>query len=212
MAKAIRKQADDGWNERHGCDGRPPITKPVAGIPDPETRARTVAKRNTNHCTLCRLHHLGHLKDSVSDSSHAGKALSDMRHIAGERLQDDAALAGQTSMPGTLGSLGAGGGSACGPAEISQMRIDADRRKNAALMAVGTSGRFLLTKIVLEDVSAHEVAKLLRTNPQAVTPSLRVALDALAAHYGITQVAKTRVRGGEAQPIHPFHQDGAVRK
>lgn len=203
MGKAKRKHDPEHWGEKYGCDGRPPIQAPVRGLVDPDG-LRPIAKRNTNHCALCRLHHLGYLKDRVSDSSDGARAISDMRHSAGERLQDDHALTGQASIKSTLGAL-AGGGSACGPAEIAQMRIDADRRKAAALMAVGTTARFLLTKLVIEDLSAHDVAGLLRIDRQAVTPMLRVALDALAAHYGMAPKDSGRIR---AETIHPFQEDG----
>jgi hypothetical protein len=199
MGKAKPKPDPERWTEKFGCDGRPPLKVVVEGIPDAETKARTVAKRNTNHCTLCRLHHLGHLK-----GENETRADADMRHKAAEKLQDDHALTGQTSIRSTLGSLGAGG-SACGPAEIAQMRIDADRRKTAALRAVGTSGRFLLENIALNDWTLEMAAKILRTKRNAVLPALRVALDALVQHYGMNKVEHAKIRGGAAQPIHPFH-------
>jgi hypothetical protein len=198
MGKAKRKPDPEAWTEKHGCDGRPPIK--VEGIADIKGRARV--DRNTNHCTLCRLHHLGYLKDRVSDSSHDAKALSDMRHRAGEKLQDDHALAGQATIKGTLSSLEAGGGSACGPAEIAQMKIDADRRKARSLIAVGITGRFLLEKIALEDWTLEQAANIMRVNKKAVLPALRCALDALAAHYGMDVKGKAVIR---AETIHPFH-------
>ena len=204
MGKAKRKPDPEQWTEKHGCDGRPSITKAVAGLLDPDGKRNTVARRNTNHCTLCRLHHLGYLKNTPSDNSHDGKALADMRHRAGERLQDDHALAGLATIKGTLSSM-EGGGSACGPAEIAQMRIDASGRLQAALNAVGASARYLLQSVVLEDKSAAQVASILRIDKNGVMPCLRVSLDALAAHYGMDQTAKTKIRGGEALPVDPLH-------
>jgi hypothetical protein len=200
MGKAKRKVDPEVWTEKHGCDGRPPIK--VEGITDLKGRARV--DRNTNHCTLCRLHHLGYLKDRVSDNSHDAVAISDMRHRAGEKLQDDHAASGLSTIKGTPSSL-EGGGSACGPAEIAQMKIDASRRLESALNAVGTSARYLLQSMVLEDKSAAQVASILRIDKNGVMPCLRVSLDALAANYGMDQTAKTKIRGGAAQPIDPFH-------
>jgi hypothetical protein len=202
MAKA-KRNPEEQWTENYGCDGRPPITKAARGLLDPDGR-RNVTRRNTNHCTLCRLHHLGHLKDRASDLD---LRLSDLRHAAGEKLQEDVALSGQNSMPSTLNALmGGGGRGTAGTSEIAQMKIDADGRKAKALKAIGGSGRFLLEKIVIDDLTLRETAQLMGVKDNAVLPALRVALDALAQHYGITSTAKARIRGGAAQTIHPYQQ------
>lgn len=189
--------------DRHGHDGRPPVLMVVDGIEDLETRTRNVARRNTNHCTLCRLHHLGHLRDRPSDDL----KLANLRHAAGEKLQDDHALAGLSSIPGTMGSLGGAPRSGgYGPVDVSQIRIDAAGRKKAALRAVGRSASFLLEHVVIEDMTLAQTAQMMSVKDNAVLPALRVALDALAAHYGIVYAARGRIRGGEALPIHPFQQ------
>jgi hypothetical protein len=195
------KPADDLVVDKAGYGGRKPDLVVVEGIPDAETKARTVAKRNTNHCTLCRLHHLGHLRDRPSDDLKQAS----LRHAAGEKLQDDHALAGLTCIPGTMSRLMGAGGRG-GGADISQTKIDASKRKKDALSAVGLSARFLLENIVIEDMTLTQVSGLMEVNHKAVLPALRVALDALAAHYGLGAVASARVRGGAARPIHPFQK------
>ena len=186
--------------EKHGHDGRPPVLKAVDGIDGADLKARTVVKRNTNHCTLCRLHHLGHLRDRPSDDL----KLANIRHAAGEKLQDDHSLAGLASIPGTLRFGPRGGG--YGPVDVSQIRIDAAGRKRAALRAVGRSAQFLLEHIVIEDLTLAQTASIMSVKGNAVLPALRVALDALAAHYGIVFETRGAIRGGAADPIHPFQQ------
>jgi hypothetical protein len=186
--------------EKHGYDGRPPTLRTVEGIAETDAKARSVVKRNTNHCTLCRLHHLGHLRDRPSDDlKQAG-----IRHAAGEKLQDDHALAGLSSIPGTLGGTSRGGG--YGPVDISQIKIDAAGRKRKALHAVGRAASFLLENVVLDDLTLTQTAQIMNVKDNAVLPALRVALDALAAHYGIVYAGRAPIRGGAADPIHPFRQ------
>jgi hypothetical protein len=185
-------------NDRHGYGGRPPVLKVVDGIADSDTKARTVVRRNTNHCTLCRLHHLGHLRDRPGDDLKQ----SSLRHAAGEKLQDDHSLAGLSSIPGTLSGTPRGG--SYGPVDISQVKIDAGNRKRTALRAVGTAARFLLENIVIDDLTLAQAAHIMNVKDNAVLPALRVALDALAAHYGIVYAARAAIRGGAADPIHPF--------
>lgn len=187
-------------DERLGYGGRPPVLKVVDGIADSDTRARTVVRRNTNHCTLCRLHHLGHLRDRPGDDLKQ----SNLRHAAGEKLQDDHSLAGLSSIPGTLSGTPRGG--SYGPVDISQVKIDAANRKRAALRAVGTAARFLLENIVIDDLTLAQAAQIMNVKDNAVLPALRVALDALAAHYGIVYATRATIRGGIAEPVHPFQQ------
>ncbi len=83
-------------------------------------------------------------------------------------------------------------------------KADASGHLYDALHAVGTTGRFLLEKIVIEDMAADEVAQICRIDKQAVVPSLRVALDALVRHY------RLEATGPESSPIrvcHPFNHD-----
>ena len=201
MGRTRRKQPSaPRLVKRHGHGGNPPVLKVVDGIADAESRTRGVVKRNTNHCTLCRLHHLGHLKDRPSEDMKQ----SNLRHAAGEKLQDDHSLAGLSSIPSTLGGTPRGG--SYGPVDISQIRIDAAGRKRTALGAVGRTASFLLEKIVIEDLTLAETAQIMQVKDNAVLPALRVALDALAAHYGIIYAVRAAIRGGPAQPVHPFQQ------
>ena len=161
-------------------------------------RKRSAVGRNTNHCTLCRLHHLGHLRDRSAD----GRKQSTLRHAAGEKLQDDHALAGLASIPGALRDTPRGGG--YGSFDVSQVKIDAAGRKSAALRAVGKAARFLLETIVIDDLTLAQAARLMQVKDNAVLPALRVALDALAEHYGMVYTAPPR--RDDAAPIHPFQQ------
>jgi DNA-directed RNA polymerase specialized sigma24 family protein len=156
--------------------------------------------RKANHCTLCRLHRLGHLRDRTGGDARQ----SDLRHAAGEKLQDDHSRAGLTWIPGSLG--GAPRSAGHGPVDISQVKIDAANRRVAALRAVGPAARFLLENIVVEDMTLAQVARIMGVKDNAVLPALRVALDALAAHYGFVFVAPAPGGGRAADPIHPFQQ------
>jgi hypothetical protein len=127
------------------------------------------------------------------------------RHAAAERLQDDFAKAGLSSIPSTLASLAAHG-SGASARDLTDMKIDASRRLETALRVIGTSGRFLLEKIALEDWTIAKAAQILRTKDNAVLPALRVALDTLAQHYGMTNTHQAKIRGGETQSIHPFNR------
>jgi hypothetical protein len=191
-------------DDRLGYGGRPPVLKVVDAIADADTKARTVLRRNINHCTLCRLHHLGHLRDRAGDDHKQ----SDLRHAAGEKLQDDHSLAGLSSIPGTLRDTPRGGG--YGSFDISQVKIDAAGRKDAALRAVGKAARFLLENVVIDDLTLAQTAQLMQVKDNAVLPALRVALDALAAHYGMVYTApppatprsRSTGSGNSADPQH----------
>jgi hypothetical protein len=200
VSKAKRETENDATDPRLGFGGRPPVLETVHGIAESDSKARSVVRRNTNHCTLCRLHHLGHLRDRAGDDVKQAS----IRHAAGEKLQDDHALAGLSAIPGTMGMMPRGG--SYGPTDISQIKIDAADRKKAALRAVGQSARFLLEHIVIEDRTLTQTAVLMSVKDNAVLPALRVALDALAAHYGLAFAVRAKIRGGAAQPIHPFQQ------
>jgi Domain of unknown function (DUF6456) len=198
LSKSKHNVANETGELKIGYGGRPPVLETVQGIAGTDAKAREVVRRNTNHCTLCRLHHLGHLRDRAGDDA----KLASIRHAAGEKLQDDHSLAGLSAIPGTFNFGPRGGG--YGPTDISQIKIDAADRKKSALRAVGQSARFLLEHIVIEDMTLTQTAQLMSVKDNAVLPALRVALDALAAHYGLAFAARAKIRGGAAQPIHPF--------
>ena len=138
LSKPGRDAEMEPRDPRIGYGGRPPALEIVQGIAGRDAKAREVVRRNTNHCTLCRLHHLGHLRDRAGDD----QKLASIRHAAGEKLQDDHSLAGLSAIPGTFNFGPRGGG--YGPTDISQIKIDAADRKKRALSAVGRSAQFLL--------------------------------------------------------------------
>jgi hypothetical protein len=202
-AKRIKPYAPAGGKPGH--DGNPPEEVVVRGIPDPEKRARTVATRNVNHCTIFRLHHRKHLNDKGMN----GAAVGDIRCQAAEKLRDDHARAGLSSIPSTLAALAAHGAGGMGAREIADMKIDASRDLEKALNAAGTSGRFLLEKIVLDDWTLEKVAAVMRCKRNAVLPALIVALDVLVQRYGLKIEAKAKIRGGAVEPLHPFRKDAS---
>lgn len=187
-----------------GHDGEPPEEISVKGS-DPETRIRKTVTRNANHCRICWLHRQRYL----NDNGDGGAALGDLRHQAAERLQDDYALSGLASIPSTLSALmapgngGNGGRNATEDALLS--KIGASSRLEGALIAAGYSNRLLLIRVILEDRSLKDVAKIMGVNQTALMPALRGALDSLATYYGLTLRPRAKIRGGEAQPLHPFH-------
>lgn len=198
-----RKNAQPSPIVRHGFDGNPPELVSVRGT-DPETRVRATVQRNANHCKICWLHRQGYLKDK----GEGGAAISDLRHQAAERLQDDFSRAGLASIPSTLAALtapgngGNGGGNATEDAMLG--KVGASQKLEDALTAAGHSARFLLIKIVLEDCALKDVAKIMGVSSTALMPALRVALDGLTAHYGLRIEARAKIRGGPAAPLHPF--------
>ncbi len=171
-----------------GHDGRAPNLVDVGGISEKEKRDRTVLQRNASHCTLCRLNFRKHI--------------TDLQLKAGERLQDDHAKAGLASIPGAKLEVG---GCIYGPIDICDIKIDASKRMEIALMAVGTSGRFLLKQVVLEDMTLEKVSQMMRVKKNAVLPALRVVLDALAAHYGLSARPGDREQRSRIRFLRPFH-------
>lgn len=175
-----------------GYNGRRPILEDPENLHKFDLAPHEGVKRNHNHCSLCRLRWREHIEKT--------------QHLAGERLQDDYAKAGLSSIPSTLASLGSfGGGQKV--AEIANMKFDADTRLQSARKAVGVSAWFLLEKIALEDLTAEQCAVILQQHKKAIIPSLRVALDALAAHYGMTRADDRRGGRIRAETIHPFQPE-----
>lgn len=192
MGKNIRitkADQDSAQSLEPGYDGRPPILVDVKNVRAVDG-GRITANRNANHCTICWLHNRKHL--------------TDLQHYAAEKLQDDHALAGLTCIPSTLAALASGGGHGGGTAaELANSKIDASKRRAAALMAAGTSGRFLLEQMVLNDKTAKDIAVILRAHEKSIVPSLRVALDGLIAHYNLKVTARD---SGRVRTYHPFQQ------
>ncbi|HEX3809593.1 MAG TPA: hypothetical protein VHW02_07800 [Rhizomicrobium sp.] len=179
----LARDRDTSLPDRAGHEGRSPIYVPVKG----ERKVHGARIRNEGHCTICRLKFR--------------KNITDLQHAAASRLQDDHAQAGLATIPGAKLEVG---GCAYGPVEISQIKIDAEARLSKALTAVGTSARYLLEQIAINDCSAGEVADILRITRNAVLPALRVALDALSAHYGLSGSAR---EGSRIRTFHPFQDD-----
>jgi hypothetical protein len=185
MPKARRKIRDAELDERGpGYDGNRPHLVAVQGLTKRERDAKEPPKRNTNHCTVCRLYHRGHI-DSV-------------QHAAAERLQSQYAAAGLDSMAGSMASLDGSRGSGNGIERLAVMRADASCDLYTALAVVGRSGRVILEKIVLEGLSLAAAANVLRCKDNAVLPALKVVLDTLASHYGMSSES-------EYKRLHPFH-------
>lgn len=176
-------------DDRCGYDGKKPELVDPKNLQKVD-RARINAKFNANHCTICWLDSRNHI--------------TGVQWTAAKRIQDDQSLAGQSSIPSTLAALAAGGGGNT-VADIAQSKIDADRRKANALNAIGTSARFLIEMIVLRDMALKAVAPILRVQDNAVLPALRVALDALAAHYGLAPKPGEKEPPSRIRTLHPFN-------
>lgn len=158
-----------------GYDGHPPDIQPTDGISKEEIAARAVLMRNHGHCAICRLVKADHI--------------TKIQHMAGEELQDDSKVA-EISGYGHVNLESLGITKSFGQMTPSEAKCHARQRKSAALMALGTSGRFLVEKIVLEDWTFAQIAPLMRVNEKGVLPALRVALDQLALHYGFVVHAR----------------------
>lgn len=189
MGKATNPKDRRQDEDPCGYDGRPPELVDPKNLQKVE-RARINAKFNANHCVVCWLESRSHV--------------TGLQWQAAKRIQEDHALAGLASMPSTLAALAAGGGGNSA-AEIAQSKIDASRRRAKALNAIGTSARFLIEKVVLEDMALKTIAPILRIQDVAVLPALRVALDALAAHYGLAPKSGDKVAPSRIRTLHPFH-------
>lgn len=156
--------------ENIGYDGRPPIMEPVDGITRVERSARAVLMRNKNHCTCCWLEWRG---------------LITKHHLAAaERLQDDDFLCQISPMKGS--NLDTPGGGSSGPMLPSDAKLDAMRRKAAAMNHVGPQGAAVLEEIVLKDTRPYEASRTLGINERGVVTALQIALGALCAHYGLS--------------------------
>lgn len=153
-----------------------------------------ISGRSANHCTLCRLHNLGHLRDNPTDTLRQAR----LRHEVGERLQNDAVLSELTVWPKSAStSPGKVNGVRFGPVDLTQIRMDAKRRCDAALAHVGRSGAGVLSLVLIDDLTLAQAARHLGIKDNAVLPALRVALDALTVHYGLDGYsAPARIRGG----------------
>lgn len=189
MGKATNPRDRKQDEDRCGYGGRPQELVDPKNLQKVE-RARINAKFNANHCVICWLESRSHI--------------TGVQWQAAKRMQEDVHRAGQSSVPSTLAALAAGGSHGNSVAEIAQSKLDADKRRVIALRAIGTSARFLIESVVVKDMVLKEIAPILRVKENAVLPALRVALDALAAHYGLSS------KPGEERPsrirtLHPFH-------
>lgn len=150
-----------------GYDGKPQILEPVAGLTARERKARDCPKRNANHCVVCWL---------LSQ-----RLISRVQHEAAERLQQDHENADISPLRGV--NLLTGGGAHYGPSVVPQVKLDASRAKNAALIFAGEKGAKLLIAVVIEDMSLAAAAKLMGWHEKGALPALQVVLDQLATTY-----------------------------
>ena len=110
--------------------------------------------------------------------------LTDVQVCAGERLRRDHGLAGlsaRVTMRWEAGARGgAGGGGAQGQALVA---MDAKRRFDAAMEAVGPGLRDILWRVACEGSGLSEAEKGLGWPTRAGKLVLGLALDRLVAHY-----------------------------
>jgi Domain of unknown function (DUF6456) len=150
-----------------GYDGKPQILEPVAGLTARERQARNCPKRNANHCVICWL---------LSQ-----RLISRVQHEAAERLQRDHENAQISPLRGV--NLLTAGAPGYGPSVVPQVKLDASRAYNAALIFAGEKGAKLLIAVVVEDLSLAAAAKLLGWNDKGALPALQCVLDQLATTY-----------------------------
>jgi hypothetical protein len=67
----------------------------------------------------------------------------------------------------------------------SIQKIDAMRRKGAALKSLGPMAAHFIERVVVERMSAEKAGSGFGFNEKASVGALRIALDVLAAHYGL---------------------------
>ncbi len=119
-----------------------------------------------------------------------------MQFAAGERLRRDFTLAQlaprlgvDLSAPVVLGSRGANAG-----ANVSDTAIDARRRFSAAMKGVGPGLSDLLFDVCCHLLGLEEAERAKGWPQRSAKVVLRIALDRLAAHYGMHAPTHARVR------------------
>jgi len=125
----------------------------------------------------------------LARQARAGR-LSAVQRQAGERLQmdyDRAAFGGRLTCDWTRGPGAPGAGRGSDPADAPAAALDARARVMDALTAVGPGLDRVLTAIVLRDRGMAETERALGWPKRSGLAALRMALDRLAAHYGLVR-------------------------
>ncbi|KQT54264.1 hypothetical protein ASG43_01170 [Aureimonas sp. Leaf454] len=117
--------------------------------------------------------------------------LCEAETVAGERLRADFTRAGLT--PGVTqrwdGTPGKGRGGSCGGADLSDMAIDAKRRVDAAVTAVGPELSGILLDVCCFLKGLEIVERERQWPARSAKLLLKAGLGALARHYGLIGTA-----------------------
>jgi len=118
---------------------------------------------------------------SMIDRYRHKKQITVKQSDAALKLRADWEMAGrQMAVTGTYGQAGQGN------PEMSDMAALASARYVKATRAVGVELSPILVHVALLDGSASDWAKTTQREPKSGIEILRLALDALARHYGLT--------------------------
>lgn len=109
------------------------------------------------------------------------KSIDEVQYAAGRRLQADAQLAEIMS----YGQPGGGRGGPAKPGTLPDAKLDAQARVKRAQRAVGDNHWRYIDLICLQSWPVIVTARLYGDSRRKATALLRLALDALAQHYGL---------------------------
>lgn len=170
--KAPKKKVDAASTMSLGYDGNPPILVDVQGITAAERKARITLKRNVAENPVDRMFHKGQI---TAEQCEAGRRL-----LADWWLGQTSPIRGVDYSAVRVCSSGA-------PAGLSDARCDAMTRYNKAMRTVGTTGRIVLTAIVIDGEDFQSLAARRGWNRKAINLALATALDMLVVHYRVAR-------------------------
>lgn len=157
-----------------GYDGQPPEFREKRGSEVRDPRTGTIIRQGEMGIENVNIDRLAWLL--------AHKRIEPHQCDAGRRLQQDWELSELRAFSTFEGGKTTGGAGNLLP----DVKCDAIKRREQARKSVGNSGWRIIEMVVIENKSLEKCAAILRVKPSSMSTGLMVALDALAAHYGLS--------------------------
>lgn len=155
-----------------GYDGHPPIFRQARDLSGEGKREKINGPQNIN---IDRLEWM--LDRKLIESHH---------HTAGRKLQG----AWETAQISASLSLAGGGRGGCANTSLSDAKCDALDMLNRARCALSPMNWRLIDLVVIEGMSAEKAASKMKFNCRSGMPTLLMALDSLAKHFGLCTIAR----------------------
>ena len=173
VARAVRLAASAKRpTAQPGHDGKPPVLVDARGITKEDRAAKVTLKRNMAENPVDRMFHK--------------RQITAPQREAGLRLLKDWELSQVSPMRG-MDYSSERVCSSGGQPGLADARCDAMTRLGKAMRSVGTTGRGVLTAVVIDGDDFQCFARRMRWNQRAVGPAVQIALDMLVVHYRITR-------------------------